>query len=244
MIFPDDGIGGAIFPKDLADYLTGYYREHGVEVIAGRRCLGCRASEGDVCWSRPSADGEIESGAVVAGLGIAPTSRLPTPPGSTIDNGIAVDAFLRTSAPDIYAAGDVALVLQPRARQAHPGSSTRTTRLTMGEHAGRAMAGDGSPTTICPTSTPTSSTLATRPSARSTRASTRSPTGQRALQKGVVYYLKDGYLRGVLLWNVWDKVPEARELICTAGPFTAAGPQGADLGGVGRGRSARRRLRA
>jgi hypothetical protein len=32
-------------------------------------------------------------------------------------------------------------------------------------------------------------------------------------RKGVLYYLDDGRVRGVLLWNVWDKVDEARALI-------------------------------
>ena len=40
-------------------------------------------------------------------------------------------------------------------------------------------------------------------------------------QKGVIYYLREGRVRGVLLWNVWDKVPNARELIAQPGPFRA-----------------------
>jgi len=38
-------------------------------------------------------------------------------------------------------------------------------------------------------------------------------------QKGVVYYLRHGRVRGVLLWNVWDQVPNARQLIAEPGPF-------------------------
>ena len=36
---------------------------------------------------------------------------------------------------------------------------------------------------------------------------------------GVVHYLRDGRVRGVLLWNVWDKVEAARRLIADPGPF-------------------------
>ena len=32
-------------------------------------------------------------------------------------------------------------------------------------------------------------------------------------EEGVIYYLKEGRVKGVLLWNVWEKVDEARELI-------------------------------
>jgi len=38
-------------------------------------------------------------------------------------------------------------------------------------------------------------------------------------KKGVVYYMDDGRVRGVLLWNVWEKVEEARALMREAGLF-------------------------
>jgi len=38
---------------------------------------------------------------------------------------------------------------------------------------------------------------------------------------GVLYYLKEGRVRGVLLWNVWKKIEAARQLIANPGPFTA-----------------------
>lgn len=44
---------------------------------------------------------------------------------------------------------------------------------------------------------------------------------QEPFRKGVVYYLGEGRVRGVLLWNVWDFVPEARALLNAAGPFRA-----------------------
>jgi hypothetical protein len=45
-------------------------------------------------------------------------------------------------------------------------------------------------------------------------------------EKGVVYYLAYGRVRGVLLWNVWDTVPSARLLIAEPGPLTAADLKG------------------
>ena len=38
-------------------------------------------------------------------------------------------------------------------------------------------------------------------------------------REGVVYYLKAGRVRGVLLWNIWDQVDAARRLIADPGPF-------------------------
>ena len=44
---------------------------------------------------------------------------------------------------------------------------------------------------------------------------------QEPFKKGVVYYMDDGRVRGVLLWNVWEKVEEARALMQEKGPFSA-----------------------
>jgi hypothetical protein len=40
-------------------------------------------------------------------------------------------------------------------------------------------------------------------------------------REGVVYYLKNGRVRGVLLWNTWGQVDAARALIAEPGPFRA-----------------------
>jgi hypothetical protein len=40
-------------------------------------------------------------------------------------------------------------------------------------------------------------------------------------REGVVYYVRDGKVRGVLLWNVWGQVAAARRLIAEPGPFAA-----------------------
>jgi hypothetical protein len=42
---------------------------------------------------------------------------------------------------------------------------------------------------------------------------------QEPFSKGVVYYIRDGRVRGVLLWNVWGQVEAARKLIAEPGPF-------------------------
>jgi hypothetical protein len=38
-------------------------------------------------------------------------------------------------------------------------------------------------------------------------------------REGVIYYLRDHRVRGVLLWNVWEQVDAARKLIAEPGPF-------------------------
>ena len=45
-------------------------------------------------------------------------------------------------------------------------------------------------------------------------------------KEGVIYYLQNGRVRGVLLWNVWGQVDAARKLIADAGPFNAENLKG------------------
>ena len=45
---------------------------------------------------------------------------------------------------------------------------------------------------------------------------------QDPFKKGVIYYLANGRVQGVLLWNVWDSVETARALLKEPGPFTTA----------------------
>ncbi len=40
-------------------------------------------------------------------------------------------------------------------------------------------------------------------------------------REGVIYYLRNGRVRGVLLWNVWKQRDAARRLIAEPGPFRA-----------------------
>ena len=61
------------------------------------------------------ADGRhIPADAVIAGIGITPNTQFAAAAGLQSGNGIRVDAQLRSSDPDIYAAGDVANVFHPR----------------------------------------------------------------------------------------------------------------------------------
>src|SRR6476660_1727865 len=71
MVFPEAGIGFRLFPALLAEFLVGYYREKGVDVLAGQ--TGSAASGTSVTLG----DGRVlEADAVVAGLGVVPETEL------------------------------------------------------------------------------------------------------------------------------------------------------------------------
>ena len=211
MLFPEKAISDRLFPRDLAEFLVGYYREHGVEVLAGNVATEIEASSGGYVLTTGTGR-RITADAVVAGVGIDPTVSLALSAGLAVENGIVVDEFSRTSNPDIYSAGDAANFYNPllgrRVRVEHEDNA-----LTQGLYAGRAMAGQSEPYHYLPYFYSDLFDLGYEAvgeldSRLETFADWKEP-----FREGVVYYLNKGRVRGVLLWNVWDKVPAARELM-------------------------------
>ncbi|MEV4805308.1 FAD-dependent oxidoreductase [Nonomuraea sp. NPDC049421] len=85
------------------------HREHGVDLR-----LGARLAEVTETGVRLADGTAIDADAVLAGIGAVPDTELAAAAGLTVDNGVKVGADLRTSDPDIYAAGDVANAHHPR----------------------------------------------------------------------------------------------------------------------------------
>ena len=86
-------------------------------------------------------DGEtIPADVVMAGVGVAPDVSLAEAAGLRVDDGILVDASLRTSAEDVYAAGDVAACYYPRYGE-HVRVEHWANALNQGQAAARSMAG-------------------------------------------------------------------------------------------------------
>ena len=88
------------------------HRDHGVELLTG---VEIAAIEGDGRAERVRlGDGRtIDCAAVLAGVGVAPRTTLAEAAGLEVDNGVLVDATLRTSASGVYAAGDIAAHMHP-----------------------------------------------------------------------------------------------------------------------------------
>src|SRR5437868_2648502 len=104
MVFPEQGIGARLFPPELADYVTGYYRERGVEVLPGELVEGIEGRTVRLGGGRT-----IDTDGVVAGLGIVPATELAEAAGLAVDDGIVVDELGRAGGrEDVFAAGDAA----------------------------------------------------------------------------------------------------------------------------------------
>jgi len=215
LLVPEDGIGARVFPADLSRFLVDYYREQGVDVRTGEGLAGLQQSAGTVVI-RTTHGKEIPADVIVAGLGIQPNVELAEQAGLRVENGIVVDELLKTSTPDIFAAGDVANFFNPalgtRIRVEHEDNAN-----TMGAAAGRSMAGKGTPYTHLPFFYSDLFALGYEAVGElDPRLETESDWKQQ-FREGVVYYLKDGKVRGVLLWNTWGQVDNARPIIGTGG---------------------------
>lgn len=198
-------------PSGLADRVTAEYRRHGVSIAAGAAIDELTDTASGVT-ARLGSGQTLEADLAVVGIGVEPRDELAQSSGLRTEKGIWVDEYLRTSDPNIWAAGDVALT-QGRVMM-HEDHA-----VTQGRTAGQNMAGAGKPYHH-----------------RSFYYSDLYHFGYEAIgdcttqhqvvedwvvpnEEGVVYYLSHGRVVGVLDWNVWDGMAKAEELILSTREF-------------------------
>lgn len=211
MVFPSNGIGSRVYPPDLMTFLNSYYEEKGVTLLASETVKSVRKMDGKMVVTTGSGR-ELTADGVVAGLGILPNTALAEQAGLDVNNGIIVDELLRTSDTDIYAAGDVAnfhsAALDKRMRVEHEDNAN-----VMGEMAGRNMAGQTDIYSHQPYFYSDLFELGYEAVGVLDSSLDTVEDWQETFHKGVIYYLRDGYVRGVLLWNTWGQVAAATQLI-------------------------------
>jgi 3-phenylpropionate/trans-cinnamate dioxygenase ferredoxin reductase subunit len=199
MIFPEPTIGFRLFPRGLGEFVTDYYRAKGVDVQTG-------GTVDDVS--------KLDADIVVAGLGIVPNVELAERAGLPVDNGIVVDEYGRVGGrDDVFAAGDVANfpspVLDKRFRVEHEDHAN-----THGRVVGANMAGANTPYDHIPLFYSDMFDLGYEAVGEVDSRLAVIETWEDENHKGTIAYVDDdGKPRGFVMWNVWDKVDTARELI-------------------------------
>ncbi len=234
VVFPEDHLGAGRLPQEIAELVGKKYREQGVAIHAGRKLVSTTV-RGDTVEADLDDGTHLVADLMVVGIGAVPNDELARAAGLKVDNGIWVDEHLRASLANgapavsgtlgVYAAGDVANFAFPgmgrRLRIEHEDNA-----YYMGAAAGREMVASvkgepGEPFTHLPFF-----------------YSDLFDDGYEAIglfgpqfelvsdwsepgKAGVFYFLEDGLVRGVLLWNTWDQVGAARELILAGEKMTA-----------------------
>jgi 3-phenylpropionate/trans-cinnamate dioxygenase ferredoxin reductase subunit len=101
----------ATLGPELGEYFANLHRRHGVDLRLG---TGVKGFAGDGAVSAVWTDaGDIPADVVIVGIGARPETQLASDAGLAVDDGVSVDASLRTEDPDVFAAGDVASAWHP-----------------------------------------------------------------------------------------------------------------------------------
>lgn len=219
MVFPEDGIGARVYPSSLSLFLNSFYQSKGIEVLSKESVV--RIERSKQTYTIGTAGGKvIEAEGVVAGLGIEPNIEIARSAGVEVGNGIMVDEYLQTSTPGVYSAGDVANFHSPalgkRMRVEHEDNAKM-----MGEAAGTNMAGGKVPYHHLPFFYSDLFELGYEAVGELDSRLETVEDWKEEFKEGVVYYLENSRVRGVLLWNTWGQVDAARGLIAQEGPFNA-----------------------
>jgi 3-phenylpropionate/trans-cinnamate dioxygenase ferredoxin reductase subunit len=212
MVVSGTGIGARLFPADLVRFLNGYYEERGVALQLGQSAIGLQ-TRGRKHSVATLGGADLPADLVVAGIGGQPNVELAEAAGLPTGDGIVVDDRLRAGRPEIFAAGDVARFTNPALGEAirveHEDAA-----VTMGRHAGRGMAGaDDGPYTHLPFFYSDLFDLGYEAVGELDPRLETVADWKVPFREGVVYYLENKRVRGVLLWGIFGKVDVARALI-------------------------------
>ena len=125
-----------------ADYFRALHRKHGVTILESTALAHLTGETGCLTGAALKDGTHLPADLAIVGIGILPNDELARAAGLAVDSGVVVDSQCRTSAPDIYAAGDCA-------RFPWRGEATRLesvqNAIDQAEHAAAAMLGEQRP---------------------------------------------------------------------------------------------------
>lgn len=211
MIFPEQYLVDRVFPVELGQAMTALYRQHGVNILLGDAPTAFERQYGKFCVQTKQGQ-QVTADLLIVGIGIQPDVELATAAGIHTGNGIVVNEYLQTSDPYIYAAGDNALfpyqALGKPMRIEHWDNARN-----QGQAAGYTMAGAQEAYAYMPYFF---SDLFDFGYEAVGDVSTKLETfadWQDEQRTGVLYYLEQGRVRGVMTCNIYGKLDQARDLI-------------------------------
>jgi NADPH-dependent 2,4-dienoyl-CoA reductase/sulfur reductase-like enzyme len=211
MVFRGTHLVPRVFPEGLGKALQAKYQERGIAILADDAPASFERRNSTFVTQTQKGQ-ELQSDVLVVGAGITPSTGLAGIAGLAIENGIVVNECLETSHPGIYAAGDNAnfpyQALGKRMRVEHWDNA-----LNQGRYAGWNMAGRKQPYTYMPYFFSDLFEFGYEAVGDIDPSIQVVADWQKENEKGVLYFLQDGRVRGAMMCDVWDKVPAARELI-------------------------------
>jgi 3-phenylpropionate/trans-cinnamate dioxygenase ferredoxin reductase subunit len=208
------------FGREIGEFYRDVHLSHGVELIAGD---GAVAFEGTGFASRVRTESGrvVECDFVVVGAGAIPNTELAQQGGLVVDNGIVLDSHLRSSAPNIYSAGDVANAWHPfyqeRIRIEHWGNA-----LKQGPAAARSMLGSDDEYLELPYFFSDQYDVGMEYSGQPDPDAEVIFRGDRDAGEFVAFWLRDGRVTAGMNVNVWDVNEQVQAMIRSRKQFDPA----------------------
>jgi 3-phenylpropionate/trans-cinnamate dioxygenase ferredoxin reductase subunit len=211
MVFPESYLVQRVFPAGLGQALRSSYQKRGVRVLSGDVPTSIER-HGSQFITHTKNGQEVRSDLVLAGIGITPSVELAEHAGLQVDDGVVVSEYLQSSHPDIYAAGDNTrfpyIALGKLMRVEHWDNAKE-----QGRAAGRNMAGQQEKYTYMPYFYSDLFEFGYEAVGEISSRLDTCADWQEENVTGIIYYLKDNRVRGVMTCNVWEKLDEARDMI-------------------------------
>jgi 3-phenylpropionate/trans-cinnamate dioxygenase ferredoxin reductase component len=158
-------------------------------------------------------DGRVEpADVVVIGVGVTPRVALATDAGLKVDNGVVVDEFLETSAPGVYAAGDVASAWHPH-YQGHLRVEHWANALNQGLAAGANAAGERTAYTRLPYFFSDQYELGMEYVGYSQPDDDLVVRGSLADRELIAFWHRGGVVSAAMNVNVWDVVEDLKAIV-------------------------------
>ncbi|UVJ38351.1 NAD(P)/FAD-dependent oxidoreductase [Arthrobacter sp. CJ23] len=188
----DIPLSAAIGPE-LGSFFRTLHEAHGVRFRLPASAAGITGKDGRATAVVTNTGESLPADVVVVAVGVVPDTTLAEAAGLELRNGVLVDASLRTSAADVFAAGDVANALHPFTGEHHR-SEHWSNALNGGKVAAKAMLGQPAALDVVPYFYTDQFTASMEYSGFPTLATGITPVLRGSLEEGsfIAYWLKDG----------------------------------------------------
>jgi 3-phenylpropionate/trans-cinnamate dioxygenase ferredoxin reductase component len=209
---PLEGVLG----RELGEIYAAIHRDHGVEVLTGAGVESVDAGRIQLAGGR-----QVECDHIVVGIGVVPRTGLAEAAGLDLENGIVVDNRLRTSADQVFAAGDVANAWHPlfnrRLRVEHWHNA-----LEQGPAAARSMLGSGEPYDRVPYFFSDQYEVGMEYAGHATEWDEVVFRGDVEAREFIAFWVKDGRVLAGMNVNVWDVTDDIQAVIRSGAQVEAA----------------------